>query len=74
MPVISDTTYFILPASSCAMDYPYRSLMEILKTGGGNPVTTTGLPLPKADPLVTRSMDEFIDSIQGESIRSRNKR
>ena len=35
---------------------------------GGNPIATTGLPLPKADPLVTRSTDEFIDSIQGKTI------
>ena len=41
---------------------------EILKIAGGNPVATTGLPLPKADPLVTRSTDEFIDSIQVKSI------
>ena len=41
---------------------------EILKIAGGNPVATTGLPLPKADPLVTRSTDEFIDSIQVRTI------
>jgi len=41
---------------------------EIVKIAGGNPVATTGLPLPKADPLVTRSTDEFIDAIQGRSI------
>jgi polyadenylate-binding protein len=46
---------------------------EILKIAGGNPVATTGLPLPKADPLVTRSTDEFIDSIQGNPSRSRNR-
>ena len=41
---------------------------EILKIAGGNPIATTGLPLPKADPLVTRTTDEFIDSIQSKSI------
>jgi polyadenylate-binding protein len=44
------------------------SATEILKIAGGNPVATTGLPLPKADPLVTRSTDEFIDSIQRKTI------
>ena len=41
---------------------------EIVKILGGNPVGTTGLPLPRVDPLVIRTTDEFIDSIQGKSI------
>ena len=41
---------------------------EMLKIVGGNPVGTNGLPLLKADPLVTRSTDNFIDSIQWRSI------
>ena len=41
---------------------------EILKIAGGNSVAAIGLPLPKVDALVTRTTDEFIDSIQGESI------
>src|SRR5258706_3944997 len=41
---------------------------EILKIVGGSPIGSTGLPLLKADPLVTRSTDNFIDSIQGRTI------
>jgi polyadenylate-binding protein len=34
----------------------------------GNPVATTGLPLPRTDTLVTRSTDTLVHSIQGKSI------
>ena len=70
------TSMAIPPASTTSTTTPVHTLatlaklpaIEILKIAGGNPVATTGLPLPNADPLVTRSTDEFIDSIQRKSI------
>ena len=46
---------------------------EILKIADGNPVATIGLLPPKADRLVTRSTDEFIDSIQMKSIAQQKR-
>ncbi len=46
---------------------------EILKFLGSNPVGTTGLPLRKADPHVTRTTNEFIDSIQRRPIAQQKK-
>lgn len=75
-PVTPNTTSMAIPPASSSATASVHTLAtlaklpaaEILKIAGGNPVATTGLPLPKADPLVTRSTDEFIDSIQGKSI------
>ena len=75
-PVTPNTTSMTIPPSATSTMTAVHTLAtlaklpaaEILKIAGGNPVATTGLPLPKADPLVTRTTDEFIDSIQGKSI------
>jgi polyadenylate-binding protein len=78
-PVTPNTTSMTIPPTSSSATTTTTSVhtlatlaklpaTEILKIAGGNPVATTGLPLPKADPLVTRSTDEFIDSIQVKSI------
>ncbi len=75
-PVTPNTTSMAIPPTATTATAAVHTLAtlaklpaaEILKIAGGNPVATTGLPLPKADPLVTRTTDEFIDSIQGKSI------
>ena len=75
-PVTPNTTSMTIPPTATTTTTAVHTLAtlaklpaaEILKIAGGNPVATTGLPLPKADPLVTRTTDEFIDSIQGKSV------
>ena len=75
-PVTPNTTSMTIPPAATTTTTAVHTLAtlaklpaaDILKIAGGNPVATTGLPLPKADPLVTRTTDEFIDSIQGKSV------
>ena len=77
-PVTPNTTSTAIPLSSSSTTATTAvhtlatlaklSAIEILKIAGGNPIATTGLPLPKADPLVTRSTEEFVDSLQGKSL------
>jgi polyadenylate-binding protein len=44
---------------------------EIIKIA--NSPSTTGLPLPKADPLVIEATDQFIDSLLDKSVNTRKQ-